>query len=342
MGMLGRLFGGHERDEEPAQSQVTTLDQILAQFERLYPGVDGEVLEPRLSVNTPIRWVYTFGVREPRPHWHYIGAGLTDIWGQQDGPDKFGESGWGFELTFRLAAPDTLGAAPQWPARLLAKLGRYVASSGNPLGAGHHMELRRPIDEDSSPLTCLGFIDDPTMQPAEAPSGKYQFVQAFGLTEPDVYDAMAWQALKFYDLLQEQYPWAITVPDRPSLRDDPELAARIDAGRATDGSSMRGLGVAELKCAQWAGEIIISLPGRAAAQIGDMLANALPEREEFRIGGPRHEVIFELGDQVRFHVGDKQSHVMLRAEDIRDIQAHLTGEGEVVVPPGVRWRSLDV
>ena len=54
-------------------------------------------------------------------------------------------SGWGFEFTFRLARESGEDEVPMFPMSLLQNLAKYVNSSGNIFGPGHHLPLNGPI-----------------------------------------------------------------------------------------------------------------------------------------------------------------------------------------------------
>lgn len=49
------------------------------------------------------------------------------------------ESGFGFELTFRLARAEAEREPPAWPINLLQNLARYVFTGGNSLREGHRL-----------------------------------------------------------------------------------------------------------------------------------------------------------------------------------------------------------
>ncbi|XP_068625957.1 suppressor of fused homolog [Battus philenor] len=120
------------------------------------------------------------------PHWHYVSFGLSDLHG--DGrvhpelvPGSPRESGYGLELTFRLAAED--GAAPLWPAALLQALARYVFTTGNKFCAGDHISWHAPLDGDSeSRLRHLLVAEDPQLPQIQTPHGSVKFIQMVGCT----------------------------------------------------------------------------------------------------------------------------------------------------------------
>ena len=79
-------------------------------------------------------------------HWHYVSYGLSDLFDAgsdnpaQD-PDGTPLSGWGFELTLRVArGPEE--TAPTWPFLVLNHLATYVQRKGVPLSAGERFDMQ--------------------------------------------------------------------------------------------------------------------------------------------------------------------------------------------------------
>ena len=97
-------------------------------------------------------------------------------------------SGWGFELTFRLAHGKEK-QPPNWAINFLMNLGTYVRRSGNPFGAGHFMDLNGPICVGSdTAIRAIGFTPDPQLGSIDTPNGRVEFLQVVGLTT-DEHDA---------------------------------------------------------------------------------------------------------------------------------------------------------
>ena len=82
---------------------------------------------------------------EPVPHFHFVTYGFSDLFQKEtDDPEV---SGFGFELTFRLARAgvELTSRCRAWAMDFLQNLGRYVFSTGNRFAAGHKMGLDAPI-----------------------------------------------------------------------------------------------------------------------------------------------------------------------------------------------------
>ena len=125
-------------------------------------------------------------------HWHYVPYGLSNLF-DQDEPDNVDEhgrqvSGWGCELTFRLArGPEQ--DPPKWAFVALNEICRYVRRTAAPLDPGHRLDLQRPItgfpDVEGAPDTGLT-VDlltlDPELGRIDTPNGRMEFLQVVGIT----------------------------------------------------------------------------------------------------------------------------------------------------------------
>ena len=98
---------------EPAQ---TGFDAISGAARALYPGQEGvyygTLIPYTLGGGDPLDGVEIWKSERGVPHWHYITYGFTELYEKESGdPD---ESGYGFELTFRLKR-GMEEAPPVWP-----------------------------------------------------------------------------------------------------------------------------------------------------------------------------------------------------------------------------------
>ena len=152
-----------------------------------------------LGGNDPLHGISVYLRTDPVPHFHFVTYGFTDLFTKEtDDPD---ESGFGFELTFRLArARRATDEPPAWALNFLQNLARYVFGTGNRFGAGHKMGLNGPIalDHDTQDHGDL-FADDPELGEIDSAFGKARFVQVVGITDDE------------YKLIQE---WSTTGPRR--------------------------------------------------------------------------------------------------------------------------------
>lgn len=161
------------------------LEAISAQLGLLYPNQEPLALSQMMR-NSPLDsvWVYSTPT-----HWHFVSLGFTELY-EKESPNP-AVSGWGFELSVRVARPPNDDEPPAWVAPLLFKLGRYVFNNKAPFDEGHHIDYGGPLDDGESPLTALAFAADPQLKPLQTPHGSVKFLAVVGLKpeeRPDLKD----------------------------------------------------------------------------------------------------------------------------------------------------------
>lgn len=222
-------------------------DAINGALARLYPRQSprhhGSVLPWTLGGDNPLDGISVYWSMSPRPHWHYVTFGFSELFAKQS--DDPAVSGFGFELTFRLAAPPGASAAdtpPSWPMNLLQNLARYVFETGNVLEQGHHLDANGPIAvQHRTLLRHLAFMLDPQLPPIDTVNGHLQFLQIIGLAEGEKAAIMRWSSEQVLHMLAPAMPLWITDLERADLLDDPAMAAQVDAGSRLQGSSTAAL-----------------------------------------------------------------------------------------------------
>ena len=86
--------------------------------------------------------------------------GFSELYDKES--DNLEESGYGFELTFRLAKREDEEEPPAWALNLLQNMGRYVFNSGNVFRSGDYLDANGPICLGAdTQLTALAFTLDP-------------------------------------------------------------------------------------------------------------------------------------------------------------------------------------
>ena len=230
-------------DEPHRDAGTAGWDALNAALSALYPGQEprhfGTAMPWTLGGQDPLDGISVYWNPAPRPHWHYVTYGFSELYGKET--DDAAESGFGFELTFRLAAEPGAGpedAPPTWPMSLLQNLARYVFKSGNGVEQGHHLDANGPIALDTdTALRHLAFIDDPQLPALDTANGRVRLLQVVGLTDDEMAAVKRWSTTALLRLLEPAMPLWITDLQRGSLLADPQRAAQVAAGTARDGST---------------------------------------------------------------------------------------------------------
>lgn len=275
------------------------FDAIAQKMQQLYPNQKGFYSRPSLP--------YAFGGKDPLdgvevrksersvPHWHYVTYGFTELYEKEnDDPD---ESGYGFELTFRLQCTGE-EQPPTWPVSLLQNLARYVFSSGNPFGPGHHINGNGPIALGTdTKLTALGFQIDPELGEMDTPNGHMAFLQAVALTEDEMDALMCWDGEKFLAAMEEQIPLCITDLARGSLLDVPAFQTAWRNGMECDGSSTGFLYMDEIGTALKDDRAWLRLGVGHNRILTNMLYARVGKGRELSLQGSEAAVQFQPGKQ---------------------------------------------
>ena len=231
-------------------------------------------------------------------HWHYVTYGLTDLY---DESERFTDanpedSGWGFELTFRLARqPGT--EAPDWPVQMLQRLAGYVFRSSNVFRSGDHMELNGPLGGlRNTALEAVLFTQDTHLEPLDTRHGQVRFVQVFAVTPDELEAVRDWRCEAFLALVAQQNKSLVTYPGRGSMLAEPAFASACREGARKDGSS-HGSSFASAVSWEPVGEggVEITVGAIAVRDMLRMLRLRLPYNRTFKLVGRRASVAFVPG-----------------------------------------------
>ena len=312
--------GGDDDDHAPGWDAIdAALAPIYGKTEPLHFGT---VMPYGMGGNDPIHGISVYARTDPMPHWHFVTYGFTDLFHKEnEDPD---ESGFGFELTFRLARQLADDQPPNWSLNFLQNLGRYVFSTGNRFAAGHKMGLNGPIALDSdTQITAICFSEDPELTELTSEFGKAQFVQIVGITDDEYKLIQEWSTHGLIDILRKKLPFLVTDLHRGSVLADPEIAAEAEQRVAADGSS---------EDLTFAGELQFQVDdGRVRIELGALYAAVLPRamRGRIRHGRPytlrgRNAVMnLRPGSQVGYAVEDGELNVEITQELAREMEAQL-------------------
>lgn len=273
------------------------FDAVSRALERLYPGQEGifyrTVIPYALGGKDPLDGIEVWKSEHGVPHWHYVTYGFTELYEKES--DISQESGYGFELTFRLKR----GAEeqpPAWPVNLLQNLARYVFSAGNGFGPGHHMSCNGPIALDTdTKLTALGFRVDPELGELDTPNGHMRFLQAVALTGDEMEAMMCWDGQRFLEELERCIPLCLTDLKRVSQMGQAAFSEAWKAGVERDGSSVGVLYLDEVEAQLEDGCGYLRLGAGRAPLLARML--------RARVGKGRDLCLYGRDSTVRFRSG---------------------------------------
>lgn len=309
---------------------------------RLYPDQPeplhyGTIIKWMLGGPDPLDGISIYRAETPTPHWHYVSYGLSDLY-ETDPPEDGSVSGYGFELTLRLADPAALDpqvSPPTWPLALLQYLARYVFTSGNVFAAGHHVGLNAALEGSRQVAVC--FRTDSDFGEIETPRGRVSFLQVVPITDAELRTVQAWRTASFLELLLRRYPKAVCSLDRWSPLDDPDTTEEIALGLRRDGSSQSRLFVTHLRVEQ--GTVGTNGTDCTVLELGVAGAEGLKETLPLRL--PFGRPLLLVGDtEVLFEPSDSSSYEISRdAGAGADVGA---GAGALVVRlDEAAWQGLD-
>ncbi len=149
-------------------------------------------------------------------HLHFCTYGYSELYYNEEAVGK-DVSGFGFEMTFRLASPLPPMEEPNWVLNLLQNLARYVFNSGKWFEEYHWIPANGPIRlEYETDIVGLAFTLDPELPPIESPHGTVEFIQAFGITSAELASLKA-KSRSSRQIIEEQRrlnPMLVTDLDR--------------------------------------------------------------------------------------------------------------------------------
>ena len=287
------------------------FDAILEKLKEIYPEQQerhyGTVVPYSLGGNDPLDGVSVYKSEKGIPHWHYISFGFTELYEKES--DDEDVSGWGFELTFRLKCGDE-EEPPLWPINLMQNLARYVFSSGNVFGNGHHMSCNGPIAlAEETKLTALGFRIDPELGDMDTDNGHMEFLQMVGITDDEMHAMMCWDGDSFLNLMEQTLPLCVTDLSRNSIMEDENVRTKWMDGVERDGSSTGFLYMDEV-CLVEADEEAKGYEGilRFGAGHTETLATMLKARlgkgRKLYLSGKEFSISFNYDEKTGFEINE--------------------------------------
>ncbi len=280
------------RDVAPGMAAIATaLARVYGYGEQ--PTHWGTESSLRQGGDDPLEGVSAFPAGD---HWHYVTYGLTELYDNEHSfPQQAGESGWGFELTFRLAR--LAGEpAPTWPVGMLQRLARYVFKSSNVFRPGDHMDLNGPMGgQKRTDLNGALFTQDSQLAPIETRHGQVRFLQVVGITDDELDAVKDWRCEGFLELYARRNRLLVTDLFRSSLLTDTQFAAACREGARQEGSSHGSSFASVVQWEAFGDSLEIVVGAIAVRDLRRMLELRLPFNRPFRLHGRRASVHFVPG-----------------------------------------------
>jgi hypothetical protein len=293
--------------EEP-DDEAPGWDAIDAVFDQLYPTQKNPphvapTISPVFSADQLIYGISAYKAERPK-HWHFVTYGFSELYAKEsDDPDV---SGWGFELTFRLARGKEK-LPPNWAFNFLMNLGSYVRRSRHPFDAGHCMDLNGPICLGSdTAIRAISFARDPQAGSIDTPNGRLEFLQVVGLTTDEHAACGDWRTAAVLDILREDNPLLVTDLGRHSALEDPEARARVEAGIDREGSNSAASYVSVVEWSEGRGKsrtATLTLGARGVQALLPKLRSRLAHGRDFTLVGREFSVQFRAADRAGWKPG---------------------------------------
>ncbi|MBO0697071.1 MAG: suppressor of fused domain protein [Zavarzinella sp.] len=300
-----------DTDDSPGWHAIdAALEPIYGDREPLHYGT---IVSYAMGGPDPIHGISAYKNAKPRPHWHFVTYGFSELWDKEStDPDV---SGFGFELTFRPTRQPADSKPPNWALNFLQNLGRYVFETGNCFGVGHTMPLHGPIEVGSDTLIqAVSFVHDPQLPPISTPNGRVEFLQIVGLTMDELDAITSWNASAFLELRQRDDPLLLTDLSRASWLRDPEFGAKVARRTKQDGSSCGWLSLV-LECDTKSDPVCVRIQAIAVEGFARRLLGRLPYGRELTLNGKDATAVFKPGGQSQLKLVEDAVMITLRDED---------------------------
>lgn len=291
------------------EAQSTGWDAIEQAMSKLYgdqePKHYGTIIPYMLGGSDPLDGISAYKAEHPFPHWHIVTFGFSELYDKET--DDAEQSGYGFELTFRLVREETEEEPPAWALNLLQNMGRYVFKSGNIFRSGDYLDANGPICLGSdTKLTALSFVEDPELPATDTPNGRVQFLQMIGITGCELEAMQTWNTIGMLKACEELMPQYITDLTRDSFMQVPAIAEAVQRGMERDGSNTGFLYVNQLGWRPAKKRLLgknpaeLTLGAKQAGIIGKLTAGRILKGKSLYMTGPDIMVVLEPDEQVGF------------------------------------------
>ncbi|MEO3944858.1 suppressor of fused domain protein [Gorillibacterium sp. CAU 1737] len=322
-------------------------DAIEEQMRGLYgeqePKHYGTLIPYQLGGKDPLDGISAYAAEEPTPHWHIVTFGFSELYGKES--DYAEESGYGFELTFRVARENNEEEPPAWALNLLQNMGRYVFSSGNVFRSGDYLDANGPICLGAdTELTALAFVEDPELPAIDTPNGRVVFLQMVGITGDELEAMKTWNTRGMLRICEGYMPRYITNLSRHSLLEVPAIAEEVQKGIERDGSNTGFLFVDQL---EWEPEkkrlfgkapAVLTIGAKQAETIGKLIRGRISKNKELALVSRTVRVVLKPSDQAKVEEGEDEVVLYLTEAAVHELASQLKpqeGTGKLSALDGI-------
>lgn len=282
---------------------------IETQMKSLYgeqePKHYGTLIPYQLGGEDPLDGLSAYKATSPVPHWHIVTFGFSELYAKESQDKSY--SGYGFELTFRVARQEDEEQPPMWALNLLQNMARYVFNSGNIFSSGDYMDANGPICLGADTLlTALAFTEDPELPAIHTPNGRVEFVQMVGITKDELEAMKTWNTTGLLEAGQAFIPGYVTDLSRDSLLEIPAIAEAVEQGIERDGSNTGFLFVDQLAFEPGKKKLFGKTPAKLtlgamqAETVGKLMRGRLLKDKSLTLASGDCQIILEPGAETSY------------------------------------------
>ncbi|MEV9641470.1 suppressor of fused domain protein [Mammaliicoccus sciuri] len=318
---------------------ATGWDAIEEAVTKLYgeqePKHYGTAISYMFGGQDPLDGLSAYKAETPSLHWHIVTFGFSELYEKESENTEC--SGYGFELSFRVARSKDEEEPPAWALNLLQNMGRYVFNSNNIFVAGDYLDANGPICLGAdTQLTALAFIRDPELDTLHTPNGRVEFLQMVGITEDELEAMKIWNTRGLLEAGKAEIPGYITDLSRNSMLRVPAVQESVQLGIDRDGSSTGFLYVDQLAWVPGKNGLfkkkpaVLTLGAKQADTVGKLLRGRLLKGKDLSLVSKEISVTLEPALTTEIKTGEGTVHLQLDEAVVNELMNKLlTKEGEI-------------